>query len=1200
MPTARLDRVTTLPGTPVSLRPLANDDAQGGALIAVAAPAHGTATATADGTVTYTPEAGFEGTDRLGYTLRDAAGATAEGIIEVLVGTAPSAGDDEALVSAGRSVDIAVLANDVDPDGDPLRIVGLSQPDHGIVELDPGQKVVRYRPQAGFTGIDRFSYSVADPSGLIAGAMVSVAVSDANRAPEVQGAEVTTTPGTAVTVPILATASDPDDDPLSLISLGLPAHGRLAVNPDRSVTYQPAAGYQGPDRFTYTLSDNRGGSVEGEAVLTIARQNRGPIAVADRATTAAATPVTLPLLVNDADPDGDPLTLVALGMPQHGIVAVGADQSVTYTPEAGFEGTDRFGYTVRDSEGVTARAEAVVTVAAPATPPAFANGYFYRRRIVIPPQPTAGEPVGDFVLYVDERGDWLKDVARGGRVQSPAGHDIRFTLEDGSKLDHELDLYDPVAGALTAWVRLPTWDPAEPTRLFLYHGKAGLTAAEAAPQATWQGCLAVIDPSTGADLSGHGRDMAAAAVSPARLAGRAARFDGGTSLLSAGRPDWLDGKVALTVAVWAKSEVAGSDRGLMAVGPYTGQDAAAGFVLRHDAQGSDGQARSWLVKMRFADRADARVESPAATAGTMGQMVALRWSAGGPLRLFLDGVEQPAGADRPAGPTAVATGEWRIGAGPSGTTAGRWQGIIGRILVWERALAPALLQALHANQADPQGFYGIGAEDAAGDPNGSPVAVPVAVTTRAGSFVDLDPLAQAFDPNTGDTVRIIAFGQPDQGSASVVGSRLRYAPLAGFTGLDRFPFTLSDGRKASTARATVTVIREGGGGTDEDYPDARRIVPVTSYDGLKAALAAAQPGDHLVIADGRTITGAALTVGRQGTETAPIVIRPQTKLGATLKVPITFAAGSAHCWLWGLKLHELSDGIGLGGSRNRVRRCDIAFYKETAIRWNKGERCAVEYSVIRNPAAWSSAQIAEARRGGTPIHMGMRYQDDHPRYPRIFKVGFYDCAIGKPIRGNYSSGQSDACELGSGGNLAGTETFPSLEYVLVENWDSNKDASGGIIDVKTSRGTFKHITLVNTPGGRFDFRCGSGHYAEDVWLEKGPGMVIHDRDHVLNGVRVDADEARINLQAGNVPDGQYSPASGHTRARNVRLARAHGTVVVGGTYDDYPALGNRIEGQLAGEVILQKHQSTGRFAVSSLVAVTPRRLTRADVGPNAD
>ncbi|MCI0632554.1 MAG: Ig-like domain-containing protein, partial [Actinobacteria bacterium] len=76
---------------------------------------------------------------------------------------APEAADDHAVTTRDSAIDIDVLANDTDPDGDALTVSGATQPSHGSAEIDADGSVI-YAPEAGFTGEDSFTYTASDGS----------------------------------------------------------------------------------------------------------------------------------------------------------------------------------------------------------------------------------------------------------------------------------------------------------------------------------------------------------------------------------------------------------------------------------------------------------------------------------------------------------------------------------------------------------------------------------------------------------------------------------------------------------------------------------------------------------------------------------------------------------------------------------------------------------------------------------------------------------------------------------------------------------------------------------------------------------------------------------------------------------------------------------------------------------------------------
>jgi len=100
-------------------------------------------------------------------------------------------------------------------------------------------------------------------------------------------------------------------------------------------------------------------------VVGAAPSNQAPDAVDDNAMTNQDMPITISVLVNDGDPDGDPLTITNLSSPSNGTAAINADNTVTYSPAGGFAGDDSFTYTISDGRGGSATATVTLTVIRP-------------------------------------------------------------------------------------------------------------------------------------------------------------------------------------------------------------------------------------------------------------------------------------------------------------------------------------------------------------------------------------------------------------------------------------------------------------------------------------------------------------------------------------------------------------------------------------------------------------------------------------------------------------------------------------------------------------------------------------------------------------------------------------------------------------------------------------------------------------------
>jgi serine protease AprX len=119
----------------------------------------------------------------------------------------------------------------------------------------------------------------------------------------------------------------------------------------------------GGDSSTQVPNNTFGwGRIDALAAVRKATMNREPIAVDDAATTEEGTAVTIAVLANDSDPDGDALAVTSVDDPPNGSAVINGDGTVTYTPDAGFTGSDSFDYTISDGSGGTDTATVTVSV----------------------------------------------------------------------------------------------------------------------------------------------------------------------------------------------------------------------------------------------------------------------------------------------------------------------------------------------------------------------------------------------------------------------------------------------------------------------------------------------------------------------------------------------------------------------------------------------------------------------------------------------------------------------------------------------------------------------------------------------------------------------------------------------------------------------------------------------------------------------
>jgi large repetitive protein len=339
----------------------------------------------------------------------------------------PIANDDTASTVETDPVTIDVLANDTDPENAPLRVTGATQAANGSTTFSDGS--VRYQANAGFVGQDTFAYTITDGENSST-ARVTVTVSERpNQVPVAGDDSAQTYEGEPVDIVVLANDSDADGDAISISGLTQPANGTAEGNADGTITYTPHAGFLGEDSFTYTITDGRDTATASVRVNVVERPNQAPTAMADSAATQEETAVTVHVLANDIDPDGDPLTVTGATDPANGTTQVNAGGTVTYTPDDGFTGTDTFTYTISDGRGGTSSASVTITVTETANRPPVAGDDAAttkrNRRVTIHVLRNDSDPDGDALRVASATSP------RTGTVTVNRGRTITYTPQSG-------------------------------------------------------------------------------------------------------------------------------------------------------------------------------------------------------------------------------------------------------------------------------------------------------------------------------------------------------------------------------------------------------------------------------------------------------------------------------------------------------------------------------------------------------------------------------------------------------------------------------------------------------------------------------------------------------------------------------------------------------------------------------------------------
>ena len=394
VPVARDDSATTTPGTAVVIDVDGNDsDADGNLrrdqVIITQNPSNGTLTCDNQSNCTYTPNAGFIGVDTFTYRICDTTGLCDTAVVTITVAAPaptnrpPDARNDYADTTVGTATSVDILLNDTDPDGDTLTITAASGPTtNGSYTCSATS--CTYTPDAGFTGTDTFTYEICDGKGGCDTATVTVTVTDpaapgggvvvpVNRAPDAANDYGSGTMGSIVTVPVDDNDSDPDNDALTVTTdSGTTTSGGVYSCDVDACAYTPAANFVGTDTFTYEICDPSNACAIAIVTVTITAPtgttgptNAPPVARDDSGQTAAGSPVTIPVMGNDSDVDGNLLPNALAWTPPSNGAAVCQAGSCTYTPNAGFVGPDSFEYRICDDKNACSIATVTVTVTAP-------------------------------------------------------------------------------------------------------------------------------------------------------------------------------------------------------------------------------------------------------------------------------------------------------------------------------------------------------------------------------------------------------------------------------------------------------------------------------------------------------------------------------------------------------------------------------------------------------------------------------------------------------------------------------------------------------------------------------------------------------------------------------------------------------------------------------------------------------------------
>ncbi|MDF5656853.1 tandem-95 repeat protein, partial [Vibrio parahaemolyticus] len=312
-----------------------------------------------NGIATISPTADWNGSETLTFTATDPSGESISQTVNFTVAPVADIVADTATVVEDTPTIIKVLGNDTFEGDD--QVVSLDTnngPANGTVSVNPDGSVT-YTPNDNYHGADSFTYIVTS-GGVSESTTVKVDVTPVNDAPMAKDDIATTQEDTAVTIDVLPNDTDIDGDTLRIDSASVPSDQGTVEIVDGKLVFTPAENFNGDAEITYTVTDGEL-TDEAKVSVTVNPVNDAPVAKDDIATTQEDTAVTIDVLTNDTDVDGDKLSIESVSVPkEQGTVEV-VDGKLVFTPAENFNGDAEITYTVTDGQ-LTDEAKVTVTV----------------------------------------------------------------------------------------------------------------------------------------------------------------------------------------------------------------------------------------------------------------------------------------------------------------------------------------------------------------------------------------------------------------------------------------------------------------------------------------------------------------------------------------------------------------------------------------------------------------------------------------------------------------------------------------------------------------------------------------------------------------------------------------------------------------------------------------------------------------------
>ena len=327
-----------------------------------------------DNIAIYTANANYNGNDSFTFTVTDGIEVSQPAIVNITimaVNDAPIAIPSATTVlSEDSTTTITLLGSDFDGTSGNLTYQIAMHPANGTVAISNdiiGFAIVTYTPNDNYNGSDSFTFTVTDGGDAISQpAIVNITISAVNDAPVAIATTSTYNLAEDSTTTIALNGTDVDgaDVVLTYQITTPPTNGTVILN-DNIATYTANADYNGSDSFAFTVTDGIEVSQPAIVNITIMAVNDAPVAIAPASITTLAEDSTTTITLSGTDIDGvvADLTYQIVKQPANGAVVLDGN-IVSYTPNANYNGSDSFAFTVNDGVDISQPTIANITIMA--------------------------------------------------------------------------------------------------------------------------------------------------------------------------------------------------------------------------------------------------------------------------------------------------------------------------------------------------------------------------------------------------------------------------------------------------------------------------------------------------------------------------------------------------------------------------------------------------------------------------------------------------------------------------------------------------------------------------------------------------------------------------------------------------------------------------------------------------------------------